>query len=110
MIPIENIKGRLLLIGCEDDFLWPTARYIRRMDERLKNHAHESNYDALVYEYGPHYAFPESMLIFIIAVFADFLIGRAFLSARKNSKECKVTCMDIDRRMKQATNEWIIAR
>lgn len=31
MIPVENIRGRLMLIGCEDDSLWPTAHYIRRI-------------------------------------------------------------------------------
>ena len=106
MIPVENIHGRLLLIGCEDDCLWPTARYIRRMDERLKSRTHECKYDALVYEYGTHYAFPESMLKQLIPVFPDFLIGRAFLSAREHPKKCKATREDIDRRIKQALNEW----
>ena len=29
-IPVENIRGKLLLIGAEDDALWDTAKYIRR--------------------------------------------------------------------------------
>ena len=106
MIPVENIRGRLLLIGCEDDCLWPTARYIRRMDGRLKNRARNCEYDARIYKYGTHYAFPESMLKQIIPVFPDFLIGRAFLSAREHPQECKVTREDIDRRMKEALGEW----
>ncbi len=106
MIPVEKICGRLLLIGCEDDCLWQTAHYIRRMDGRLKRRAHDCRYDALVYEYGTHYAFPESMLKKIIPVFPDFLIGRAFLSAREHPKECKATREDVDFRMKQALNEW----
>ena len=106
MIPVENICGRLLLIGCEDDCLWQTARYIRRIDSRLKSRPHNSEYNALVYQYGTHYAFPESMLKGIIPVFPDFLIGRAFLSAREHPDECKATREDIDRRMKQALSEW----
>ncbi len=106
MIPVENIHGILLLIGCEDDCLWQTARYIRRMDRRLKSRAHNCEYDAPVYKYGTHYAFPESMLKDIIPLFPDFLIGRAFLSAREHPNECKVTREDIDRRMKQAISEW----
>ena len=31
MIKIEKIHGTLLLIGAEDDVLWDTAKYIRRM-------------------------------------------------------------------------------
>ena len=33
-IKVERIKGKLLLIGAEDDVLWDTARYIRRMEEQ----------------------------------------------------------------------------
>ena len=106
MIPVENIRGRLLLIGCEDDSLWQTARYINRMDGRLKSHPHECEYDALVYEYGTHFAFPESMLKGIIPIFPDFLIGRAFLSSREHPDECKATREDIDRRMKHELSEW----
>ncbi len=107
MIPIENIHGSLLLIGCEDDCLWPTARYIRRMDARLKAREHDCTCDAAVYAYGTHYAFPESMLRQIIPVFPDFFIGRAFLSARQHPKECKRTREDIDRRMKNTIKEWM---
>ena len=39
-IKIERIKGRLLLIGAEDDVLWDTAKYIRRMEERLAKREH----------------------------------------------------------------------
>ena len=106
MIPVENIRGRLLLIGCDDDCLWPTAQYIRRMDERLKNHAHESRYDALIYAHGTHFAFPESMLHQLLPVGADFLIGRAFRAAREYPKECRDTREDIDRRIKQALQTW----
>ncbi len=105
-IPIENIRGRLLLIGCEDDCLWPTARYIRRMDERLKSRAHDCRYDVMVYRYGTHFSFPESMLGLILPIFPDFIIGRAFLSSRKHPKECRTTREEIDRRTKQALNEW----
>ncbi len=106
MIPVENIHGRLMLIGCEDDCLWPTAKYIRRMDERLKSREHSCEYDALIYEYGTHFSFPESMLRYILPIFPDFIITRAFLSSRKYPKECKATREDIDRRMKRALNEW----
>lgn len=98
MIPVENIQGLLMLIGCEDDCLWPTEHYIRRMDERLKGRAHGSRYDALIYPHGTHFAFPESMLRQIIPLFADFFVGRAFRAAKEYPEECKATREDIDRR------------
>ena len=35
MIKIEKIHGTVLLIGAEDDVLWDTAKYIRRMKQRM---------------------------------------------------------------------------
>ena len=107
MIPVENIRGRLMLIGCEDDSLWETAHYIRRMNERLKARTHECRYDALIYEHGTHFAFPESMLRQIIPVFPDFLVSRAFRAAREYPAECKATRKDIDRRLDRAIGEWL---
>ena len=34
-IKVENIKGKLLLIGADDDVLWDTSKYIHRMEKRL---------------------------------------------------------------------------
>ncbi len=106
MIPIEKINGHLVLIGCEDDCLWETARYIRRMDKRLKSRPHSCNYVTMVYKYGTHFSFPESMLRGMIPVFPDFLIERAFRSSKEHPKECKATRVNIDRRMKQVLYEW----
>ncbi|MFR7631084.1 MAG: acyl-CoA thioester hydrolase/BAAT C-terminal domain-containing protein [Lachnospira eligens] len=35
-IKIEKSMGHQLLIGAEDDVLWDTAKYIRRMELRMK--------------------------------------------------------------------------
>lgn len=107
VIPIENICGRLMLIGCEDDSLWPTAHYIRRMDERLKARVHNSRYDALIYAHGTHFAFPESMLRQILPMFPDFIISRAFRAAKEYPKECKSVREDIDCRLKWVIEEWL---
>ena len=47
-IPIENIQERLLLIGAEDDVLWDTGKYIRRMEARLAKRAHTCRAEAVV--------------------------------------------------------------
>ncbi len=107
MIPVENIKGRLLMIGSDDDCLWPTGKYIRRMDERLKSRKHACKYEAFVYPHGTHYAFPESMLKMIIPIFPDFLIGRAFRAARDYPKECRATREDVDAKMRFAVQKWL---
>ena len=49
-------------VGAEDDVLWDTCRYIRRMEERLSRHPHDCAWEALLYRHGTHFAFPDSML------------------------------------------------
>ena len=39
-IKVENIRGKLFLVGAEDDALWDTAKYIRRMEKRLAEKPH----------------------------------------------------------------------
>ena len=57
MIKIEKIHGTLLLIGAEDDALWDTAKYIRRMKQRMKEHSHTCRLDYVIYEHGTHFVF-----------------------------------------------------
>ena len=49
MIKIEKINGILLLIGAEDDVLWDTAKYIRRMKQRMKEHPHTCRLEYVIY-------------------------------------------------------------
>jgi hypothetical protein len=107
MIKVENIKGKLLLIGAADDALWDTARYIRRMEQRLKGHPHACEAEVAVYEYGTHFVFPETMLQRMMPVIGDAFVKVAFVSARQRPKECKMTRVDIDRRLRGAIKEWM---
>lgn len=49
MIKIENIKGKLILLGADDDSFWEAGKYVRRMDQRLKERPHECEYEAVAY-------------------------------------------------------------
>ena len=102
-IKIEKIHGKLLLIGAEDDVLWDAAKYIRRMEER----EHICKLEAVVYKYGTHFVFPESMLKMMLPIGSASFVKFAFQSARKHPKECLETRIDIDVRIRNAIEEWI---
>lgn len=106
MIKVENIKGKLLFIGAEDDVLWDTAKYIRRMDARLHALKHECAYETLVYKYGTHFVFPETMLKIMLPIASSLFVKMCFVSAKKHPQECKKTRLDIDYRLKKAIKEW----
>ena len=98
-IPVENIQGKLLLIGAEDDALWDTAKYIRRMEKRLVEKPHECEIETMVYAHGTHFVFPEGMLKIMLPVGSGLFVKFAFQAAKKYPKECCQTRKDIEKRM-----------
>lgn len=105
-IKVENIKGKLLLIGAEDDALWNAGKYIRRMEKRLTEHPHQCEVEAVVYQHATHFVFPESLMKVMLPVGSGFLVKLTFSAAKKYPKECKEARMDIDRRITKAITEW----
>ena len=106
MIKIEKIHGTLLLIGAEDDVLWDTAKYIRRMKQRMKEHPHTCRLEYVIYEHGTHFVFPESMLRTMLPVGSGIFMKLAFQAARKYPKECQRARLDIDCRVRNAVAKW----
>ncbi len=105
-IKVENIRGKIIFIGAEDDVLWDTCRYIRRMENRLGGLPHDSACESWLYEHGTHFAFPESMLRMMLPVGSDLLVAFMFRAGKAHKKECRNTRIDIDRRLKKALAEW----
>ena len=105
-IKVENIHGKIIFIGAEDDVLWDTCKYIRRMEDRLARLPHDSVWESWLYEHGTHFAFPESMLKMMLPVGSGLLVSVMFKAGKEHPKECKETRIDIDRRLKKAFAEW----
>ena len=106
MIKIEKIHGTLLLIGAEDDVLWDTAKYIRRMKQRMKEHPHTCRLEYVIYEHGTHFVFPDSMLKIMLPVGSGLFVKLAFQAARKYPEECRRARLDIDQRVRNAVAKW----
>lgn len=104
-IKIEKIKGKLLLVGAEDDSLWDTAKYIRRMEERLKVKTHDCDCEILLYKHGTHFVFPQSLLKTMLPIGSGLMI-KAFAAGKKYPKECRQTRMDIDEKVTAAIDIW----
>jgi len=105
-IKVERIHGRIVCIGAEDDVLWDTCRYIRRMQRRLEALPHDSVFEAWLYEHGTHFAFPQSMLRMMLPVGSSLLVGVMFRAGRAHPGACRQTRQDIDRRLKDLFREW----
>ncbi|MBR1529860.1 MAG: acyl-CoA thioester hydrolase [Oscillospiraceae bacterium] len=105
-IKVENIHGRLVLIGAEDDSLWDTCRYIRRMDERLKNKPHKCRYKILTYEHGSHFCFPQSLLTRVLPIGSGLALALAFESLRDFPIESRQTREDLDKKLSYLIYKW----
>lgn len=106
MIKVENIKGRLFLVGADDDSFWEAGKYIRRMDQRLKTHPHSCEYTTLVYEHGTHFVLPESLLRKALPIGLKFVLRFIFKAAKDYPHECEATRKDIDEKLSKALKEW----
>lgn len=107
MIKVENINGKLFLIGADDDSFWEAGKYVRRMDERLKERQHTCDYEALAYEHGTHFVLPESLLRIALPVGLKFILRFIFKAAKEYPDECEATRKDIDTRLSIALVEWV---
>lgn len=107
MIKVENIKGKLIMVGADDDSFWEAGKYVRRMDKRLKERPHECDYEALTYEHGTHFVLPETMLRKALPMGLKFVMKFIFKAANDYPKECEQTRKDIDRRLSAALKQWV---
>lgn len=105
-IKVERIKGKLLIIGAEDDGLWPTAKYIRRMEKRLSQRPHDCETEIAVYEHGTHFVFPEGVMKTMLPVGLGLFMRLMFKAAKQNAKACRQTRKDIDRRVTADLAAW----
>ena len=106
MIKVEKIKGKLIMVGADDDSFWEAGKYVRRMDKRLKERPHDCDYEALTYKHGTHFVLPESMLRKALPIGLKFVLKFVFKAAKDYPKECEQTRKDIDRRLSAALKQW----
>lgn len=105
-IKVENIKGKIVFIGAEDDVLWDTAKYIRRMEARLNKLPHDCEWETLIYEHGTHFIFPQSLLEIMFPLFSGLFVRIAFKAARDFPHECKAARIDIDEKLSGIISKW----
>lgn len=96
----------MFLVGADDDSFWEAGKYIRRMDQRLKERPHVCQFVPLVYEHGTHFVLPESLLRKALPVGLKFVLRFVFKAAKDYPGECEATRKDIDRKLSAALKEW----
>lgn len=103
---IKFLKRQGNFVGAEDDVLWNTCEYIRRMMARLDALPHNCAAEALLYEHGTHFVFPQSMLKTMLPVGSGLLVRLMFRAGQQYPKECKETRLDIDEKLARSIAAW----
>ena len=104
-IPVERIRGTLVLAGAKDDCLWDTCRYIRRMRARMLAKNAPSRCQYMLYEHGTHFLFPQSLLVRALPL-GNGLPICAFRAGRQHIDACKASRVDFDRRLSREIIRW----
>ena len=106
-IKVENIHGHIIFGGAEDDVLWDTCKYIRRMVARLGEKEHACTFEAVTREHGTHFVLPEGMLKGMAPNWlVDFFVTYAFKEAKGFTKECRETRLELEHSISRAIARW----
>ena len=81
-IKVENIYGKLIFIGAEDDVLWDTCKCIRRMEKRLTQLPNGCACESWLYEHGTRFAFSEFMLKMMLPMGSGLLVSFMFKAGK----------------------------
>lgn len=104
-IPVENIRGTIVLCGAEDDSMWNTSRYILRMKKRLEEKQFPYPVEIYLYPYGTHLLLPQKIVSLALPLVGNVL-PRTFVSGRKHPKECREARMDLEQKLTLLLEGW----
>lgn len=76
------------------------------MEKRLSERSHECELEAVVYEHGTHFVFPETLLKKILPVSSSLFIKLFFSAAKEYPKECKKTRINLDECISKTIKDW----
>ncbi|MCR5715347.1 MAG: hypothetical protein K6G23_00690 [Lachnospiraceae bacterium] len=104
-IKTEAIAGKLLLFAAEDDSMWNSALYCKRIAKRRRAQDKEDLTEIHVYPYGTHLLYPQGLIVQMLSVFSG-IVDKPYRSGRKNSRRCKEARMDVEEKLWKAIRAW----
>lgn len=110
-LPVERSQAKFYLFGAEDDSIWETCRYIRRLADRMQKAGKGEQVETFIYEKGTHFVFPQRMLKHMLPVpLPDFLVrwlvGRLFEAGKNAPEACEETRKKVDAELCRIVEEW----
>ena len=100
VIPVENIRGSILMLGAVTDSCWDTAGAARRITARLNQKSSEAHIRVKTYEHATHFILPDNV------PFISLMSRMAFKEWKTHSAECKAARVDVRRQIEAQLREW----
>ncbi len=92
VIPVEKIKGPVLICGSTEDSLWPGAEACDEIIDRLKKNHFDYPYKKLIYQYSTHILLP-----------FETRYDKYFRIGRKYPDQCRKTAQHL----RSEITEWL---
>ena len=101
VIPVENIKGSILMIGSATDTCWDTAGAAKRIAAKLKEKGLEAQIRVKTYEHGTHFILPDNV------PFISLMSRIAFKEWKTHNAECKAARADVRKKIEVQLRDWM---
>lgn len=98
-IPVENICGRVVFIGCRPDTEWDTCNAAVRMKKRMVENGFKYPIDIIQYKRGTHLTLPEVIPCLTI-------LSMMHSEGRKHRRQCQKVRIDIKNKIEKILTEW----
>lgn len=83
MIPVEQIRGQILLLGAIHDTCWDSAGAAKRIPARVQEFEGDAGVTPIFYEHATHMLYPDTV------PFINFMTRMVFKEAKQYPLECK---------------------
>ena len=104
-IPVENIRGAVILVGAEDDSMWNSTRYIYRMRKRLREKEFIFPLKTFTYSHGTHLLLPQRMVMDALPVIGG-MTAFLYASGRRHPGKCRAARISLDRKLSSYLQSW----
>ncbi|MDO4633319.1 MAG: acyl-CoA thioester hydrolase/BAAT C-terminal domain-containing protein [Eubacteriales bacterium] len=99
-IPVEQIRGKILLLSAEHDTCWDSAGAAERINKRIQELGGSASVRSKVYKHATHMLYPDTV------PFINLMTKMVFKEAKKYSAECAASRKAVSEEILRAAREW----
>jgi len=100
VIPVENIRGSVLLLGAVTDTCWDTVGAAKRMAARIQEKGSSAQVKVKSYDHATHFILPDNVPLI------SLMSRMAFKEWKTHPEECKAARVDVRKEIEGQLKIW----